>query len=95
VVIEEMTIRETTQPRIANHLVGVGNIWERELPDEEGVVASRLSASVSITNPNTRETRQQFVFVGSTLSLGQERYLVVDIDEGDSELGAIKVRRIA
>ena len=92
---DEMTIRETTQPAIGNHLLGVSNIWERELPDDRGVVAARLSATLNIADPATGEARREFVIVGSEFSLGAERYRVVNIDEGASDLGAITVRRIS
>jgi hypothetical protein len=93
-VSDETTIRETTQPTIANHLVGVSNIWKRDLPDGRGVVANRLSATVTIVDPVTQEARREFVIVGSTFALGAEWYRVVNIDEGASNLGAITVRRI-
>jgi hypothetical protein len=91
----ETVIQESTQPKIGNYLVGVANIWERDLPDDNGVVASRVSASVTVFDPTTNESHREFVVVGSTLLIGNDRYRVVHIDEGHSDLGAITVSRIA
>jgi hypothetical protein len=89
----EMTIRETTQPMISGHLVGVGNIWERDLPDDRGVIAPRLSATLSIMDLATNQTRHEIVFTGSLLSLGDDTYCVVNVEEGKSELGEIILRK--
>jgi hypothetical protein len=91
---DELTIRETTQPAIGNRLVGVANIWERDLPDDAGAVGSRLSASVTIVDPATGDMQQRMVVVGNTLDLGDGRYRIVNIDEGGGDLGAITLRRI-
>jgi hypothetical protein len=90
---EEMTIRETTQPTISGHLVGVSNIWERDLPDRQGVIASRLSATLTILDIATQQTRVEKVFVGSVLSLGADSYCVVNVDPGKSAPGAITLRK--
>lgn len=90
---DEIRIRETTQPTISGHTVGVGNIWERELPDETGVIAPRLSASLTIEDLATKEIRHEKVFTGSVVSLGADRYSVVNIEEGESSPGAIILRK--
>jgi hypothetical protein len=91
---DELTIRETTQPTISGHLVGVGNIWERELPDDQGVLEPRLSARLSIQNLTSQETRVEQVFAGSVIMLGADRYCVVNVEEGESAPGAITLRKL-
>jgi hypothetical protein len=89
---DEITISETAQAEISGHLVGVGNIWERELPDETGAIAARLSARLSIFEIATEAHRHQTVFAGNLIILGEDRYQVVGVEEGD-ELGSITLRR--
>jgi hypothetical protein len=89
----EITIRETAQAEISGHLVGVGNIWERELPDNEGVIALRLSASISILEIASQQERSEKVSAGSVISLGADQYSVVGLEEGQSEPGSITLRQ--
>lgn len=91
---EEIILREPTQPTLAGHHVGVGNIFERELPDDDGVVAPRLSASLHIADPATGDERDELVRAGSVLVLGDERHCVVRVEAGGSAPGAIAVRRL-
>jgi hypothetical protein len=91
---EEMTIQETTQPTISGHLVGVSNIWERDLPDSQGVIASRLSATVTIRDLTSQQSRVEKVFAGSVLSLGADDYCVVSVKPGKSAPGAITLRKM-
>jgi hypothetical protein len=90
----DLTIRETTQAVIAGLDVGVSNIWERELADEKGVIAPRVSATLSIHDPKSSRSEEQKVFAGTVLSLGPERYLVVEVHEGTSSLGALTLRKL-
>jgi len=90
---DETTIRETTQVMISGHLVGVSNIWERELPDRQGVIAPRLSATATIRDVASQQTRVERVFAGSLLTLGADRYCVVKVDAGESAPGAITLRK--
>ena len=90
---DEITIRETAQAEISGHLVGVGNIWERELPDSEGVIESRLSAVLAIYDLASQEERSEKVWTGSEISLGDDRYAVVNVEEGQSEPGSLTLRR--
>jgi hypothetical protein len=91
---DEMTIRETAQPTISGHQVGVSNIWERELPDEKGVILPRVSASLTIKNLVSNRTRVEKVFAGSVVVLDPDRYCVVDVEEGQTSPGAITLRKI-
>ncbi|HET8671138.1 MAG TPA: hypothetical protein VFM05_11075 [Candidatus Saccharimonadales bacterium] len=90
---EDITIRETTQAEISGHLVGVGNIWEQERPDNEGVIALRLSATLAIYDLASQQERSERVSVGSEVSLGADSYSVVNIEEGHSEPGSLTLRR--
>jgi hypothetical protein len=90
----EETIRETTQPTISGHHVGVGNIWERDLPDAAGIVAPHMSATLSIFDPSSGKSRHEKVFVGSVITLGADRYLVVSVEEGEIAPGAITLRKL-
>ena len=90
----ERTIRETTQTELSGHLVGVGNIWERNLPDESGVIAPRLSATLSIQDLASKAERHERVFAGVNISLGADRYEVVSVAEGQSEPGSITLRQV-
>lgn len=92
---EAMTFRETSQPEISGYRVGISNIWERDLPDSEGLVASRVSALLTIHDPVSRQTRRQEVFAGSTVSLGEDRYCVVSVEEGRAEPGVVTFRKIS
>jgi hypothetical protein len=91
---DKMTIRETTQLTISGHLVGVGNIWERDLADDQGVIASRLSANLSIQDLASKQTRVEKVFAGSVLTLGTDRYCVVNVEEGESAPGSISLHKL-
>ena len=90
---DELTIRETTQRVIAGLDVGVSNIWARELPDDNGVIASRLSAAVSIHDPVSGQSREQKVFAGSVLSIGSECYRVVAVKEDTTAPGNLTLRK--
>jgi len=90
-----LRLRETTMPTLSERRVGISNIFERDLPDDKGVVASRLSALLTIHDPKTKESRKEKVIVGSMVSIGADRYCVVDIEEGKTEPGSISVRKLA
>jgi hypothetical protein len=90
---DQLTIRETTQRVIAGMSVGVSNIWARELPDDNGVVASRVSATVTIHDPASGQSREQKVFAGSVLDIGSEHYSVVGVQEGTKEPGDLTLRK--
>jgi hypothetical protein len=90
----DITIRETTQPIISGQLVGVSNIWERDLPDERGNVAPRLSATLSIVEAASTRSRVERIVVGSVVVLGSDSYRVVRIDRGESAPGSITLRQL-
>lgn len=90
-----ITIGETTQPALSGYLVGVSNIWERELPGRDGTLATRMSAQLSIFDPSTRTARTEFVGADDTIELGGDRYRVAAVTAGRSAPGSIVVRRLA
>jgi hypothetical protein len=92
---ERLNIRETTQPEISNHLVGVANIFERELPDASGTVARRVSAQLVISAPGSDDIRRETVYAGSIVSIGSDRYCVVAVDEGTSAPGSLTLEKLA
>ena len=106
---DKMTIRETThdEPTYAVHDVihyavgnmpgavpNTANIWERDLADDQGVIASRLSANLSIQDLASKQTRVEKVFAGSVLTLGTDRYCVVNVEEGESAPGSISLHKL-
>lgn len=91
--MHEITIQETTHQEISGHLVGVGNIWERDLPDDKGVIAPRMSAILAIHDLATKKTRHEQVFAGSVITLGADRYHIVNVEEGGGAPGAITLRK--
>ena len=94
-VTETIRIRETTQHALSGHLVAVGNIFERELPGPDGVVAERLSANLEIRPEGGGPTTNQKVIVGSIVTIGGDRYRVESIEEGDEQPGALTLGRLA
>jgi hypothetical protein len=92
--VDDISIRESTQPVISGYRVGVSNIWERETPDATGTVAPRLTAQVTITDPGGEASSRHEVVAGTVLAFGADRYEVGTIEEGDSSPGAITLRLI-
>jgi hypothetical protein len=93
---DDTTIRETTQATISGYHVGVANIWERPFADANGRLAPRTCATLAVTNLLTKqENPQQDVSVGSVVTLGADRYLIVRVEEGNSGEGFIKLRKLA
>ncbi len=82
-------IVETTNVVITDHQVAVGNIWERELPDTDGNVAMRMSASLSIMCNETGEEWNEFVIEGDLIDLNENTYEVRSIDPGDNSRGLL------
>jgi hypothetical protein len=92
---ETLTLRETTNPTLSEHQVGISNIFERDLPDASGAVASRLSAVLVIFDPKTKQTRRETVIADGVVTIGADRYCVVKLEEGKSAPGSITVRKLA
>lgn len=82
-------IVETTNPVISGHQVAVGNIRERELPDINGAVEMRMSASISIMCIETGEEWRGFFAPGDPVTLGEHTYRVDSIDPGEDSRGTI------
>jgi hypothetical protein len=90
----DIELRETTNTPLSGHFVGVGNIWARDLPDDEGVVSSRMSATLAIFDPASQQLRHEEVFAGNVVSLGADRYRVVRVEASGSAPGAITLRKL-
>lgn len=90
-----LKLRQTTQTELSERRVGVANILERDLPDEHGVVASRMSALLNVHDPKTGESVKEKVFVGSVVSIGADRYCVVSVEQGKASPGSISLRKLA
>jgi hypothetical protein len=91
---EVLRFRETTSNTLSNKDVGVSNIFERELPDEQGVIAPRLSAVLVIHDPHTDAIRRETVFAGNIVSIGGDRYTVVSVELGKGSPGWISLRQV-
>jgi hypothetical protein len=91
---DDQTYRETTNPTLSNHQVGISNIFERDLPDKSGTVASRLSAILVIFDPNTKQTRRETVIAESEVTIGGDRYCIVKLEEGKSSPGSVTFRKL-
>jgi hypothetical protein len=91
---ETLTLRETTNPTLSEHQVGISNIFERDLPDASGAIAPRLSAVLVIFDPKTNQTRRETVIANSVVAIGGERYCILGLEEGKSSPGSITVRKL-
>lgn len=92
---EVLRFRETTNPTVSDHQVGISNIFERDLPDAKGVVGPRISAVLVIFDPATRQSRRETVATGSTVAIGADRYCVVSVEEGKNGPGWVSLRKLA
>lgn len=92
---EVSTLRETTSSTLSDRQVGIGNIYERELPDKHGVVATRMSAAMAVHDPATNVSLSELVTVGDVVGIGADKYCVVAIDEGNDQLGSITLRKVS
>jgi hypothetical protein len=88
-------LRETTNPTLSDHQVGISNIFERDLADATGTVAPRLSAVLVIFDPASKQSRRETVIADSVVTIGRDRYCVVSIEEGTSQPGSISIRKLA
>ena len=93
--ITSITIVETTVGDLSHYRLGVADIWVRELPDEQGKIEPRLSASLSVFDENTKEETDHEVFVGSIIHLDDGNYQVTDMDEGSSTPGSLTLQKIS
>lgn len=84
---ETFRLRETTNPTLSDHMVGIGNIFERELPGQDGLVRERMSASLSIFEPASGDEWDLKVAVGDSVTLGEDVYRVLSIEEGSTGPG--------
>ncbi len=91
---ETIRILENAQAQVGSHLVGVGNVYEREF-DEGGARVRRLSARLAVFDPATEAERAEIVRAGSTLAIGAERFRVSAIDPGTGEVGSVTLLKVA
>ncbi len=92
---QTLTIREATSPEFAGHQVAPTNIFERDLPDDTGKVARRVSSRLSIMQRATRKEWTEMVILGSRIQLGNETWCVEQLVMGESEPGSMTLRRMA
>jgi hypothetical protein len=93
---EPQSYEEGTNPTISDYDVGISNIFARELPDDAGVVAKRLSASLSIHDPKTSSLRHEIVVPGNIVTIGADRYCVTSVDYGsDPKPGSVFLQKLA
>ncbi len=91
---DECHIVETTNPSFGKMHVGVGNIFERELPGADGKMEKRMSAKVDTFDTETKEEQSHTVIVGTELTLGKEHYRVTAVDYGKDAPGTITLKRL-
>jgi hypothetical protein len=91
---EVQRFQETTKPTLSGMWVGIGNIFERELPDANGVVASRMSAVLAIMSRDSDEVRHDTVAVDTVVGIGPDRYCIVSIEEGKKKPGWISLVKV-
>jgi hypothetical protein len=89
-----LRFRETTSQTLSDKDVGISNIFERDIPDEKGVVAKRMSAVLVIHDPMTDEIKRETVFAGSVVAIGGDRYRVLSVDAGTDAPGWISLKKV-
>jgi hypothetical protein len=90
---EDQRLHETTVAQLSGYSVGLSNIFERDLPDESGFVASRMSAQLSIWD-DTKASREETVIAGAIVTIGADRYCVKSIEPGDTAPGWVSLRQV-
>lgn len=91
---EVLRFKESTKPTLSGMWVGIGNIYARELPDANGVVASRMSAELAIKSPSSEDVRHETVAADSIVKIGEDRYCVVSVEEGKRQPGWISMVKV-
>lgn len=82
-------ITETTNVIVNGHQVAAGNIWEREFPCDDGTVATRMSAILSVMDDTTLEEWNLIVAEGDSLHLGDRTYIIHSVIAGDESRGLL------
>jgi len=81
-MLESIELEETTSTSVADGWrVGTSNIYERDLPDASGVVASRLSAALTIADADNVVRNRAIVTVYANVTIGADWYCVTNIIE--------------
>ncbi len=80
---------------LGEYSIGVGNIWERELPGADGVLKKRPSAMLAIwrNGDDAGATRDVIVAPGSEVQLGDETYRVIDVDVPPGKPGSVRLQK--
>jgi hypothetical protein len=91
---EVLKFKETTNNTLSNKHVGVSNIFERDLPDDKGVIGSRMSAVLVIHDPSTDAIERKTVFAGNIVTFGDDRYCIITVEFGKGSPGWISLRQV-
>jgi hypothetical protein len=87
----ELELEETTVERLGGVRVGIANIYEGDYERADGS-ADRGPTATLIPLLGQDPNPQLVVGAGSALTLGSERFEVVDVSPGDGEHGTVTVR---
>lgn len=93
--MQVLRFRATTNQTLSDRQVGISNIFERELPDDTGMVAKVMSAQLTIFDPKTDAIRREYVFAGQTVEIGGGRYKIVSVEEGTDGPGWVSMQPVA
>lgn len=87
-------LKENTNPTLSGHEVAITKIRERDLPGNGGEVHRQLSVVLEIFDPATEKSWSETVARGSVVTIGGDRYCVVELEKGETEPGAIWIRKV-
>jgi hypothetical protein len=91
-----LPITETTQAHQAGVDIGVGSIWDRDLPGPDGSVEARMSARLFLYDESSGREWDVTAIVGTKLQLPDGLWRVTAIDEGtDDRRGYVVLERPA
>ncbi len=88
------SIVETTNPTVSGRQVGVADIFERELPGDDGGLGMRLSAALVVHEPDTQTEAHHTVVTGTIVTIGLDGYRVTRIEAGKERPGFIVLERV-
>ncbi len=83
---ERLTIEENTQGEFQKLRIGVGNIWERDLPDASGATKKTLSAQAWIFyEDDEKKNVTEVVFQGKEMAVAEYGIRVTDVRAVDGK----------